>query len=121
MSIHIKKPTRIKSAGNKIKIIEEYIGHVNSQSSEVSIAKMKSPAGWEEPAQIPEFDEYTIVLNGSVHVKTDTDHIIIKAGEAFIAHKGERIKYSTPDPDGAEYLAVCLPAFSPDSVHREVI
>jgi len=119
MGIHIKHPTRIKSAGNKVKIIDEFIGCVNSKNSDVSIAKMQSPTGWEEPAQIPEFDEYTIVLKGSMHVKTETDHFIIKTGEAFIAQKGERIQYSTPDPEGAEYIAVCLPAFSPDLVNRE--
>ena len=119
MGIHIKQPTQIKSAVNKVKIIDEFIGHVNSQNSDVSVAKMQSPCGWEEPAQTPEFDEYTIVLKGSVHVKTDTDHFIVKAGEAFIAQKGERIQYSTPGPEGAEYIAVCLPAFSPQTVNRE--
>jgi quercetin dioxygenase-like cupin family protein len=119
MAMHIKQPTRIKSAGNMVKIIDEYIGRVNSKSSSLSIAKMQSPAGWEEPAQTPDFDEYTIVLKGVVRVKTDNDHFIIRAGEAFIAKKGERIQYSTPDPDGAEYIAVCLPAFSQETVHRE--
>jgi len=119
MAIHIKKPSRIISAGNKVKIIDEFIGHVNSKNSDVSIAKMKSPSGWEEPAQTPEFDEYTIVFKGSIHVSTDTNHFIIKAGEAFIAQKGERVLYSTPDPEGAEYIAVCLPAFTPDTVNRE--
>ena len=118
MALHIKTPSRIKSAGNKVKIIDEFIGHVNSQHSEISIAKMQSPPGWEEPAQTPEFNEYTLVLKGSMHVKTDTDYFIIKAGEAFVAQKGERIQYSTPDPEGAEYVAVCLPAFTPDTVNR---
>ena len=119
MALHIKTPSRIKSAGNKVKIIDEFIGHVNSQHSEISIAKMQSPPGWEEPAQTPEFNEYTLVLKGSMHVKTDTGYFIIKAGEAFVAQKGERIQYSTPDPEGAEYVAVCLPAFTPDTVNRE--
>jgi ethanolamine utilization protein EutQ (cupin superfamily) len=119
LATHIKHPSRIKSAGNKVKIIDEFVGLVNSKTSEVSIAKMQSPAGWEEPAQTPEFDEYTIVLEGIMHVKKDDDHYIIKAGEAFIAQKGERIQYSTPDPEGAEYIAVCLPAFSPHTVNRE--
>ena len=119
MAKHIKQPTRIKSAGNMVKIIDEFIGQVNSNTSGVSIAKMQSPAGWEEPAQTPEFDEYTLVLKGAMHVKTDTEHFVIKSGEAFIAQKGERIQYSTPDPQGAEYIAVCLPAFSPETVHRE--
>jgi ethanolamine utilization protein EutQ (cupin superfamily) len=119
MAVHIKKPTRIKSAGNMVKIIDEFVGRVNSDTSNISIAKMQSPAGWEEPAQIPEFDEYTIVLKGSVQVKTDESTYIINAGEAFLSKKGEKIQYSTPDPEGAEYIAVCLPAFSPDTVHRE--
>jgi ethanolamine utilization protein EutQ (cupin superfamily) len=119
MAIHIKQPSRIKSAGNKTKIIDEFVGRVNSQNSEISIAKMKSPPGWEEPAQTPEFNEYTIVLKGMMHVKTDSDHFIINAGEAFIAYKGERIKYSTPGPKGAEYISVCLPAFTPHTVNRE--
>jgi ethanolamine utilization protein EutQ (cupin superfamily) len=119
LATYIKSPTRIKSAGNKVKIIDEFIGHVNSDTSEVSIAKMQSPPGWEEPAQTPQFNEYTLVLKGSVHVKTDENLYIIKAGEAFISKKGERIQYSTPDPGGAEYVAVCLPAFSPESVNRE--
>ena len=119
MAIYIKHPTRIKSTGNKIKIIDEYIGLVNSNNSDVSIARMQSPPGWEEPSQTPDFDEYTIVLKGSMHVRTDTDHFVINAGEAFIAKRGERIQYSTPDPDGAEYIAVCLPAFTPQTVNRE--
>jgi ethanolamine utilization protein EutQ (cupin superfamily) len=116
---HIKQPTRIKSAGNKVKIIDEFIGKVNSDTSEVSIAKMQSPSGWEEPAQTPEFDEYTVVLKGSMHVKTDDNHFIIRAGEVFVAKKGERIQYSTPDAEGAEYIAICLPAFTPQTVNRE--
>lgn len=119
MAKHIKQPTRIKSAGNMVKIIDEFIGHVNSGTSEVSIAKMQSPAGWEEPAQTPEFNEYTIVLRGSVHVKIDKETFIIRDGEAFLSGAGEKIQYSTPEPGGAEYIAVCLPAFSPNSVHRE--
>ncbi len=119
MAIHIKKPSRIKSAGNKVKIIDEFIGHVNSETSDVSIAKMQSPAGWEEPAQTPEFDEYTIVLKGCVHVKTADKIFVIRAGEAFISRKGERVQYSTPEPEGAEYIAVCLPAFSLETVNRE--
>jgi ethanolamine utilization protein EutQ (cupin superfamily) len=120
MAEHIKTPTQVKSAGNKIKIINEYIGRVNTGSSEISIARMQSPAGWEEPAQTPEFDEYTIVLKGAVHVKSSGQDYIVQAGEVFIAAKGETIQYSTPGPEGAEYIAVCRPAFSPDTVHREV-
>ena len=119
MATHIKQPSRIKSAGNKVKIIDEFIGHVNSGNSDVSIARMQSPAGWEEPAQTPEFDEYTIVLKGCVYVKTEEKTFVIRAGEAFISKKGERIQYSTPDPEGAEYIAVCLPAFSLETVNRE--
>ena len=119
MSEHIKIPTRIKSAGNKIKIIDEFIGKVNTGSSNISIARMQSPSGWFEPAQIPEFDEYTVVLSGSVHVKTSEKEYVVKAGEVFLASKGQKVQYSTPGSAGAEYIAICLPAFSPDTVHRE--
>jgi mannose-6-phosphate isomerase-like protein (cupin superfamily) len=115
----IKSPTIIEAAGNKPKIIEEIIGRINSQSEQISIAKMKSPGGWEEPGQTPEFDEYTIVLKGLLRVDTKTSSIDVKAGQAIITHKGEWIKYSTPNPEGAEYIAICLPAFSPGTVHRD--
>ena len=115
----IKSPSRIESAGNKPKIIEEFIGRVNSKNDSVSIARMRSPGGWIEPGQTPEFDEYTIVLKGSVDVITSEKEYTVKAGEVFLARKGEKIQYSTPGPDGAEYIAICLPAFSPDTVHRE--
>jgi mannose-6-phosphate isomerase-like protein (cupin superfamily) len=115
----IKSPTIIEAAGNKPKIIEELIGRINSQSEQISIAKMKSPGGWEEPGQTPEFDEYTIVLKGLLRVDTKTSSIDVKAGQAIITHKGEWIKYSTPNPEGAEYIAICLPAFSPGTVHRD--
>ena len=118
MSIHIKAPTQIECAGNKPKIINEFIGKVNSGNNDVSIARMQSPSGWTEPAQTPEFDEYTLVIKGEVHVRTDEQTFIIKGGEAFIAQKGEKVQYSTPGPEGAEYVAVCIPAFSPDTVHR---
>jgi ethanolamine utilization protein EutQ (cupin superfamily) len=120
MAQHIKSPTIIKAAGNKPKIIEEFIGRVNSKDSGVSIARMKSPGGWIEPAQTPEFTEYTLVLKGTVHVATKEGTIIARAGEAVITKAGERVQFSTPDPEGAEYIAVCTPAFSPDLVHREV-
>ena len=119
MPKHIKNPTIIKSAGNKPKLIEEFIGIVNSKTSKLSIARMKSPTGWIEPPQTPEFDEYTVVLKGTVHVQTEYMEFDINANEAFIAEKGVKIQYSTPGPEGAEYIAVCLPAFSPDTVHRE--
>jgi len=119
MPIKIKSPSVIESAGNKPKIIEEFIGRVNSKDDSVSIARMKSPGGWIEPGQTPEFDEYTIVLKGLLKVETKNETFEVKAGEAIIAKKGEWIRYSTPLPEGAEYIAVCLPAFSPDIVHRD--
>ena len=115
----VPAPSIIKAAGNKPKIIEEFIGHVNSKTSAVSVAKMTSPGGWVEPGQRPTFDEFTVVLRGSLHVKTETGSYEVKAGQAIITHKGEWIQYSTPGPDGAEYIAVCLPAFTPDTVHRD--
>ena len=119
MPIKIKSPSVIESSGNKPKIIEEFIGRVNSKDDSVSIARMKSPGGWIEPGQTPEFDEYTIVLKGLLKVETKNETFEVKAGEAIIAKKGEWIRYSTPLPEGAEYIAVCLPAFSPDIVHRD--
>jgi mannose-6-phosphate isomerase-like protein (cupin superfamily) len=119
MPVKINSPSIIKAAGNKPKIIEEYIGRVNSQTNDLSIARMKSPGGWIEPGQTPEFDEYTVVLKGELHIKTKTDEIILKEGEAVITKKGEWIQYSTPEPEGAEYIAVCLPAFSPNTVNRD--
>lgn len=115
----IKTPTVIESAGNKPKIIEEYIGRVNSNTSDLSIAKMTSPSGWVEPGQTPEFDEYTVVLKGELTVKTRLAEYKVAAGSAIIIEKGEWVQYSTPHPDGAEYIAVCLPAFSINSVHRD--
>ena len=115
----IKNPTKIEAAGNKPKIIEEFIGRVNSSTEQISVAKMKSPQGWLEPGQTPEFDEYTIVLKGLLRVETKEKTFDIKAGEAIITHKGEWIRYSSPEPGGAEYIAICYPAFSPDTVHRD--
>ena len=120
MPTFIKSPSIIQAAGNKPKIIEEFIGRVNSKTDGVSIARMKSPAGWVEPGQTPEFDEYTIVLNGVLKIETKEKIFDIKQGEAIIVHKGEWIKYSSPLPGGAEYIAVCLPAFSSEIVHRDV-
>jgi mannose-6-phosphate isomerase-like protein (cupin superfamily) len=119
MALLIKEPSIIKSAGNKEKIIREYFGNVNSHTSEVSIAMMKSPEGWMEPAQIPDFNEYTIVLKGKLKIKTITEEFTVSEGEAIITKKGEWVQYSTPYEGGAEYIAVCLPAFSPSLVHRE--
>ncbi len=120
MPVKIKAPSISEAVGNKPKIIEEYIGRVNSNTTEVSIAKMKSPSGWVEPGQRPEFDEFTVVLKGELDVKCeDGELLIIKTGEAVMAKKGEWIQYSTPGNEGAEYIAVCLPAFSPYIVNRD--
>ena len=119
MVTHIRKPTVITAAGNKPKLIEEFVGRVNSKTEALSMARMKSPSGWVEPGQTPEFDEYTVVLVGALHVTTRDGTTEVKAGEAIITPKGEWVQYSTPGPDGAEYLAVCLPAFSPATVHRD--
>lgn len=119
MPNYIKAAAIIRAAGNKPKIIEEYIGRVNSNSAAVSIARMKSPAGWVEPGQTPEFEEYTVVLKGMLRVESKTGTIHVQAGQAVITHAGEWIRYSSPDPGGAEYIAVCLPAFSPETVNRE--
>lgn len=119
MPIKIDGPTIIKATGNKPKEIKEYIGRVNSRTEEVSIARMKSPAGWIEPGQTPEFNEYTLVLKGMLRVKTKDKIIDIKEGEAVITPAGEWVQYSTPDPEGAEYIAVCCPGFSPNAVHRD--
>ena len=115
----IPAPTIVQAAGNKPKIIEEFIGRVNSRTETVSIARMKSPGGWIEPGQTPEFDEYTIVLNGMLRVEHHHGTIDVAAGQAVIANKGEWVRYSTPGAEGAEYIAVCVPAFSPDTVHRD--
>lgn len=119
MPTHILQPTRVEAAGNKPKIIQEYIGRVNSDTASCSVAVMESPQGWTEPGQRPEFDEYTVVLAGCLYVTTADGAIAVKAGEAVIAHAGEWVQYSTPDPEGARYVAVCLPAFSPNTVHRD--
>jgi len=113
----INKPTLIEAAGNKPKRIEEFIGRVNSADSAISIARMKSPPGWQEPAQTPEFTEYTFVIKGYVNIAHQGKIITVRENEIFVAEKGETIQYSTPQ--GAEYIAVCLPAFSPYTVHRE--
>ncbi len=115
----IQKASIIKAAGNKPKIIEEFIGRVNSQTADISIARMQSPSGWQEPGQTPEFDEYTLVLKGVLRVKTKKDLIDVKVGQAIIVSKGEWVQYSTPNADGAEYIAVCSSAFSPMTVHRD--
>ncbi len=119
MPVHIKTPTVIAAAGNKPKIIEEFVGRVNSKTGDLSIARMKSPAGWSEPGQAPEFDEYTLVLSGMLRVSSRQGVQDVQAGEAVIVRRGEWIQYSTPGREGAEYIAVCMPAFSPDKVHRD--
>ncbi len=113
-------PQIIVAAGNKPKKIEEYVGQVATANQQVSIARMISPGGWSEPAQIPEFDEYSIVLRGELHVKMDeAETIVLSAGQAISVKAGVKVQYSTPGPDGAEYISVCTPAFSPDTVHRQ--
>lgn len=109
----------IHAAGSRQKVIEEYIGRVNTGTDGVSVARMRSPAGWEEPAQAPEFDEYTVVLAGMLRVESADGAVEVYAGQAVIVRAGERIRYSTPGPEGAEYVAVCIPAFSAGTVHRE--
>jgi len=115
----IEKPTVIEAAGNKPKIIEEYVGRVNSGHEAVSVARMKSPPGWREPGQTPEFEEVTLVLRGMVRVEHAGGVTDVRAGRAIVTSPGEWIRYSTPETEGAEYVAVCLPAFSPDTVHRD--
>jgi ethanolamine utilization protein EutQ len=119
MPILISQPTRIEAAGNKPKLIDEYIGRVNSRTEAASIAHMRSPGGWVEPGQTPEFDEFTIVLKGMLRVAHRGGSLDVKAGQAVIAERGEWVQYSTPLPEGAEYIAVCLPAFSLQTVHRD--
>lgn len=115
----ISQPTRITAAGNKPKLIDEYIGRVNSQHAAVSVAHMRSPQGWVEPGQKPEFDEFTVVLKGMLRVKSDSGELDVNAGQAVVTQAGEWVQYSTPADGGAEYIAVCLPAFSMETVHRD--
>jgi mannose-6-phosphate isomerase-like protein (cupin superfamily) len=115
----VSQPTRIQAAGNKPKLIDEYIGRVNSKTSGVSVAHMRSPQGWVEPGQSPEFDEFTIVLKGMLRVTHKEGSLEVRAGQAVIAHAGEWVRYSTPEEDDAEYIAVCLPAFAMETVHRD--
>ncbi|HYW46197.1 MAG TPA: cupin domain-containing protein [Bryobacteraceae bacterium] len=115
----IPAPTRVEAAGNQIKLIDEYVGRVNSATSQLSIAHMRSPGGWQEPGQSPEFEEFTIVLRGTLRVEHAGGEMNVHAGQAVVTHPGEWVRYSTPEPEGAEYVAVCLPAFSIQSVHRD--
>ena len=119
MAALIAAPSVIQAAGNKPKIIEEFIGRVNSKTADVSVARMQSPGGWVEPGQTPEFDEYTVVLRGMLRVKTTTAIHDVRGGQAIVVNAGEWVQYSSPEDGGAEYIAVCLPAFSPNTVHRD--
>lgn len=115
----VAAPTRVTAVGHPPKLIDEYVGRVNTHTDGVSIAHMRSPSGWSEPGQRPAFDEYTLVLRGTLRVETESGPIEVAAGQAIICRAGEWIRYSTPGPDGAEYVAVCTPAFSVDTVHRD--
>jgi mannose-6-phosphate isomerase-like protein (cupin superfamily) len=115
----VQQPTRITAAGNKPKLIDEYIGRVNSKTEALSVAHMRSPGGWVEPGQTPEFDEFTVVLKGMLRVTHKEGSLDVHAGQAVITNKGEWVQYATPLDEGAEYIAVCLPAFAPGSVHRD--
>jgi mannose-6-phosphate isomerase-like protein (cupin superfamily) len=115
----IAAPTIVAAAGTKPKKIEEFAGRVNSGHAEVSVAKMTSPPGWQEPGQRPEFEEITVVLRGTVRVEYEGGSLEVTAGQAVITAPGEWVRYSTPGPEGAEYVAVCLPAFSPTTAHRD--
>ena len=119
MPVHLPSPTRIVAAGSPPKAIDEYVGRVNSGTAAVSVAHMRSPSGWVEPGQRPAFDEYTVVLGDMLRVTHEGGTIDVRAGEAVIARRGEWVQYSSPGPEGAEYIAVCLPAFSPETVHRD--
>ena len=115
----IEGPTRVEAVGNKPKLIDEYVGRVRSGHEQVSVAHMRSPAGWVEPGQAPDFDEFTVVLRGLLRVTHRGGTLDVHAGQAVVARRGEWVQYSTPGPEGAEYIAVCLPAFSPAAAHRD--
>ncbi len=119
MAVFIEKPMLVQASGNKPKVIEEYIGRANSKTTTISVARMVSPGGWEEPPQEPRFTEYTLVLRGMLRVETQNGSFDVRARQAIIMEPGERVRYSTPEPEGAEYIAVCLPAFSFETVRRE--
>ena len=119
MPTQIRSSTQIKASGNKPKIIEEFFGRVNTGTEAVSIAHMQSPPGWVEPGQTPEFDEYTVVLRGTLQISFKGGRFDVHAGQAVVAHKGEWVQYSSPYEEGADYIAVCLPAFGPEAVHRD--
>ncbi len=121
MPISIPTPTRIQAAGSPPKLIDEYVGRVNNGETRISLAHMRSPAGWSEPGQTPEFDEYTVVLRGALRVEHRGGALDVPAGQAVLVRGGEWVRYSSPAIEGAEYIAVCLPAFSPETVHRDPI
>jgi len=115
----IEGATSVQAAGSPPKQIDEFVGRVNTNSDKVSIARMRSPSGWKEPGQVGQFDEYTVVLKGTLHLHLRDGEMDVNSGQAVIVHAGEWVRYSTPSPEGAEYIAVCLPAFSPDKVKRD--
>ncbi len=115
----ISQPTRVAATGNKPKLIDEFVGRVNTSTEALSVAHMRSPGGWSEPGQTPDFDEYTVVLRGMLRVESKEGSLDVRPGQAVAAHRGEWIRYSTPEQDGAEYIAICSPAFSPGTVHRD--
>jgi ethanolamine utilization protein EutQ len=115
----ISKPARVATTGTKPKLIDEYIGRVNSDTTGLSVAHMRSPGGWTEPGQTPDFDEYTVVLQGMLRVETQSGVLDVQAGQAVVTPKGEWVRYSSPEPEGAEYIAVCHPAFTLDAAHRD--
>ena len=119
MATYIQHPVEIEACGDPPKSIEEFFGCLSAETEEISIARMKSPEGWSEPGQTPAFDEYSVVLKGTLRVTTRSETIAVGAGEAILSPKGEWVQYSTPFEGGAEYIAVCLPAFTPDTVHRD--
>jgi quercetin dioxygenase-like cupin family protein len=115
----IESPSRVEAAGTKPKIIDEFVGRVNTGEERLSVARMRSPEGWVEPGQRPEFDEYTLVLDGCLRVEHEGDALAVRAGQAILVSAGEWVRYSTPEAGGAHYVAICLPAFAPDTVHRD--
>jgi mannose-6-phosphate isomerase-like protein (cupin superfamily) len=116
----IETPSRVEAAGTKPKLIDEYVGRVSTGEQRLSVAHMRSPAGWVEPGQRPDFDEYTVVLDGLLRVEHEGGGLDVRSGQAVLVRAGEWVRYSTPEPEGASYVAVCVPAFSPDTVHRDV-
>ncbi|MGZ6644746.1 MAG: cupin domain-containing protein [Solirubrobacteraceae bacterium] len=115
----IETPSRVEAAGTKPKLIDEFVGRVNTGEERLSVARMDSPQGWVEPGQRPDFDEWTLVLDGTLTVEHEAGSVDVRAGQGILVRRGEWVRYSTPYPGGAEYVAVCLPAFSPDTVHRD--